>query len=329
MLRGVAAFAVLLLHLPLAYPEIDTPFSKAYLAVDFFFMLSGFVLTRTYHQRFRTGLSATRFMSLRIRRLWPTIAIGAVFGLISVIGIYAPETLALFFFMNLALVPYLSGSGKAVVFPLNGAVWSILFELVANFFHAKVLAGMSRKWMIALLIAMAVVMITVAAQMNSFEVGAWGGNFIAGFPRVMLSYIMGCLLYLSFGDPARFGVPAFAAPALLTTALITGSHIGGGWRFDAIFVILVCPVVLIAGLGQSASAYRLQRLIGDLSFPLYAVHVPILFMLSRVGFPWYFGPPMAIFGAAITLRLTQAKWRKSKMDPVAEPSARPELNASG
>lgn len=128
MLRGVAALSVAFLHVPLAFPAVDTPFTKAYLAVDFFFMLSGFVLTRTYQPRFAAGLGAARFMSLRFKRLWPTIAVGAVFGLISAIGAYTPEKLALLFAMNLALVPYIFGGGKAAVFPLNGAFWSVFLS---------------------------------------------------------------------------------------------------------------------------------------------------------------------------------------------------------
>lgn len=311
MLRGIAALCVLCLHIPVAFPHVTTPFEKAYLAVDFFFMLSGFVLTRTYHQRFLAGLGTGRFMALRLKRLWPTIVIGAVCGLISQIDGYPPQDLALFFVMNLALLPYLAGG---VVFPLNGVIWSILFELVANFFHAKALVRISQTALLLLALAMAIVMVMAVVKLESFgagswDVGSWKGNFAAGLPRVILSYVIGCLLYLRFGDQAQLGLPPWVPPVLLPAALVAGWQIDGGWRFDLIFVLLVCPAVLMAGLASSGSIRWLQRMAGDLSFPLYAVHLPILFLVAQAGLPWFAGPPVALLAAVITLRLTQRRSR--------------------
>lgn len=315
LLRGIAALSVVCLHIPIAFPQVATPFTKAYLAVDFFFMLSGFVLTRTYHQRFVEGLSANRFLILRLKRLWPTIAIGSIVGMVSLIDVFPPRELALFFAMSLALIPVLTGEGRAVVFPLNGVLWSILFELVANFVHAKALVRMSRLELLFLALTMGFVMVLVAAKLNSFDVGAWKWNFIAGFPRVMLSYVIGCLLYFGWGDRARLALPAWFATALFLAALFAGGLMEGGWLFDLLFVILVCPAVLIGGLEGVRSARRLERVFGDLSFPLYAVHMPVLWLVAKANLPWLTGPPIAIFAAAVTLRLTQQVWRPSLREP--------------
>lgn len=185
------------------------------------------------------------------------------------------------------------------------------FELAANFLDAKLLASLSRAWLVLLTATMAVVMLIVAAQLKSFDAGAWDGNFIVGLPRVMLSYLIGCLLYLSCGDRARHGLPMIAAPALLLVALIVGWWIDGGWLFDFLFVIFVCPAVLMAGLKKPGLAHWSERLAGDLSFPLYAVHVTILVLVARADLPWIAGVPIAILCAAITLFLTRLTWRGS------------------
>lgn len=307
LLRGIAALCVVLFHVHIFWPQVAAPFSKAYLAVDFFFMLSGFVLTRTYHHRFQAGLKTLGFMRLRLKRLWPTIALGAVLGLLSQMHIYPAEELALYFALNLAVLPFLAGG---VVFPLNGVIWSIFFELVANFFHARVLARMSQIALAALAASMVLVMVFAVLKLESFgagtwDVGSWQGNFVAGLPRVMLSYVIGSLLYLRFGDRARAGVPPWFAPVLLPVAMIAGWAIGGGWGFDMLFVLLVCPAVLMAGLASFGWAGPIERVAGDLSFPLYAVHVPILLLAAEAGLPWFAGLPLAVVGAALTLRLTR------------------------
>jgi peptidoglycan/LPS O-acetylase OafA/YrhL len=72
-LRGVAALAVVVTHALYFFP----PTPMAYLAVDFFFMLSGFVLAHAYGERLRQGMTAGRFMAIRLIRLYPLYALGS------------------------------------------------------------------------------------------------------------------------------------------------------------------------------------------------------------------------------------------------------------
>lgn len=311
LLRGIAALCVVLFHVHIFWPHVAAPFAKAYLAVDFFFMLSGFVLTRTYQDRFRNGLGTARFMALRLRRLWPTIALGGVLGLLSQMHVYSGEELALYLALNLALMPFLAGG---VVFPLNGVIWSIFFELLANLFHVRVLARMSQVALGAVAVAMALIMVLTVLKLESFgagtwDVGSWQGNFVGGLPRVMLSYTIGSLLYLRFGSRPHARVAAWVAPVLLPTAIVAGGQIDG-WVFDFAFVLFVCPTVVMAGLSRFPQAGPVERVSGDLSFPLYAVHVPILLLASQADLPWFAGLALAILGAALTLRLTRPKSKR-------------------
>src|SRR5690349_10358782 len=77
-IRGVAAWFVVLYHIRLGLawalpPEALAVLSKGYLAVDLFFMLSGFVLWLNYSNRLRAGGigTAPAFLLRRIARIWP------------------------------------------------------------------------------------------------------------------------------------------------------------------------------------------------------------------------------------------------------------------
>ena len=91
---------------------------------------------------------------------------------------------------------------------------------------------------------------------------------------------------------------------LLVGGLAAGNNFDASWRFDAVFVVLFCPLILLAGLTSAPRLARIGSVAGELSFPLYAVHVPVLTIVKQVGLPWFAGPPIAILAAAATLALT-------------------------
>jgi peptidoglycan/LPS O-acetylase OafA/YrhL len=87
--------------------------------------------------------------------------------------------------------------------------------------------------------------------------------------------------------------------------ILAGSTIGkAGWWFDFVFVTLACPMILIAGLGGAGSGNRLGKLFGDLSFPLYAIHVPVIFIVGMLGLHWLAAIVMALVVAVIVGLLT-------------------------
>jgi peptidoglycan/LPS O-acetylase OafA/YrhL len=265
-------------------------------------MLSGYVLTRTYHARFAQGLSAGKFMQIRVKRLWPVIAIGTSIGLFSQVDVLSSGEAFTFLMMGLAFMPYLMGDA---VFPLNGAIWSIFFELFANILHATIYARVSSKVLLAVAVSMAAVMAVSTAYMGTFDLGSWGGNFSFGFARVILSYSIGCWLCLILKDWRPVGVSIWIGPIVLVSLILVGSTPGkGGWWFDFAFVTIACPMILIAGLGGAGSANRLGKLFGELSFPLYAIHVPVIFIVGMLGLHWLAAIIIALVVAVIVGLLT-------------------------
>lgn len=175
-LRGLAALAVLLFHAEAVIGVQLAP--SGYLAVDLFFILSGFVIAHAYDARFEAGLSARAFIIARAVRFWPLFALGTLIGggWLILENIVAPpavlsvnETLAL---SGLALV-YLPRLSAGDLFPLNVPAWSLLFELAVNAAFAVFFASTRTKWL-PVTIALSGVGVTALSLTGAFDVQAWG-----------------------------------------------------------------------------------------------------------------------------------------------------------
>ena len=135
MLRGIAALCVLGLHVEWIYNLSPRLFAKSYLAVDLFFMLSGYVMARTYEPRMAQGLAPLRFLLTRYRRLWPVMAIGCLIGLPKLfVDTPNPAVFTAAATLNLLLLPL---PWKELAFPMNIPAWSIFLELAAIASAAK------------------------------------------------------------------------------------------------------------------------------------------------------------------------------------------------
>ena len=142
-LRGVAALMVIFYHVfeAFATSPIDQQFNHGYLAVDFFFILSGFVIGYAYDDRWKT-MTTKDFIKRRLIRLHPMVVLGAVLGVIAFYiqgcekwdGTHVSISMVMLaLLINLFLIPAVPGSGPEIrgngeMFPLNGPSWSLFFE---------------------------------------------------------------------------------------------------------------------------------------------------------------------------------------------------------
>lgn len=277
-LRGIAALIVLIMHL--------VGFRGGHLAVDFFFMLSGFVMARTYEGRLRKGeLSPLRFFIKRFARLWPTMAVGATLGLIAALLHGGGTELLSVFFFALLLIP----GGAVSPYALNLPAWSIFYELLANALHGALFAKLNRLWPIFAAVSLGLVL--------SFSYG--------GFPRILgettlvmqglvvfralAAYILGVMLYRVFGDTPPVRIPfAFGVVALPTYVAFVSTYTFPFWPLPFIFVI--APMLIFAGLDKAPPIS--STILGEVSFPLYAVHMPIIYLLG--GSIWAFFASIAV-----------------------------------
>lgn len=298
-LRGIAAACVLGLHLPAIYPGLPTLFGRAYLAVDFFFMLSGFLMTRTYGTRLAGGFGGWRFLALRYRRLWPVMAVGGLIGAPYLwTSTQEPVLFAALFLANLLLIPV---SFQRELFPLNVPAWSVFFELLANLIHGLLLWRLRGRGLVAVVTVSLLATALVARHFGTLDLGARPETLAGGLARALLSYSIGMLLWQRWGDRPPLRVrPLLAAlglPLLIVLPWALGiSH----WAYDLGFVLLACPLLLAGGLTLERPS-PLVVWLGHASFPLYAVHFAVLRQASLIGL----GPGAALAAAlAVTALVT-------------------------
>ncbi|MCT2398538.1 acyltransferase family protein [Novosphingobium mangrovi (ex Huang et al. 2023)] len=251
-LRGIAALLVAVGH---AYrmAGIEIFFLQHYLVVDFFFLLSGFVMAMSADTS-----DPARFIVSRWRRLWLPMAAGAVMGLVvaHVADGDSLQAAALPFIAAVMLIPYGGGT-----FPLNPPAWSITFELVANAVHALFLGRARNLFLVAIVAGSALL---IAASSDTMDIG-WEDTLWLAAPRVLMTYCLGMLIYRLNGTTARlhWTVAAAGLPAMV---LLASTWPG---RTEIVFVLAFTPMVLLAGLGWQPAW---GRILGAFSFPLYALH---------------------------------------------------------
>ncbi len=282
-LRGIVAICVVLLHLQATFQDHPAFFAKGYLGVDFFLMLSGFFMARTQEGRFADLAGSARFIAARYRRLWLVMAVGAAIGAPT---LYLRSDGLLHFLSlavpNLFLLPV---SFEYESYPLNIPAWTIFYELVANALHALLLWRLRRTGLLVVAALLLPVMVWTGLHCGSLDVGARPEHFLLGLPRTLFAYVLGMLLGRWRGQvPAP--LPASLALALAVTllpAFSVASWLLGltSWSWDLAFVTLACPAMILSALAYSGPA-RLAAWLGILSFPLFAVHMPVVQACSRI-----------------------------------------------
>lgn len=305
-LRGVAALMVIWYHVfeAFATSPYDQKFNHGYLAVDFFFVLSGFVIGYAYDDRWNR-MSMRDFIKRRLIRLHPLVVIGAVFGAVAFLiqgsvqwdGIQIGLSwVMLSLLMTMFLIPAFPGTGAEVrgngeMFPLNGPSWSLFFEYIANILYALILRRLSTK-------ALALLVVVTGAGLASFAIFGLSGyghlgvgwslldhNFLGGSLRLMFSFSAGMLMSRVFKPSQIRG--AFWKASLIIVVLLSMPYVGNAetsWMngiYDSVLVLFLFPLLVYMGASGKTTdniTKRLCRLLGDISYPLYMIHYPFMYL---------------------------------------------------
>jgi len=301
-LRGVAAITVVCFHIFEAYAtsHLDQRINHGYLAVDFFFILSGFVVGYAYDDRWGT-MKAKDFIKRRIIRLHPMVVMGAVIGAIvfyfqgcSVWDVSKVTILGLFIatVLNALLIPAPTGieiRGLGEMYPLNGPSWSLFFEYIGNILYVFFIRKLSTK-ALAWLVFIAGCGLAVFAILGPYgDICAGfslkGIEFTGGFLRMLFSFSAGLLLTRIF-KPANikgsFWICSLSIVALLAIPRIGGAeHVWMNGLYDTICFALFFPLIVYIGAsGKTTDMYtrRICNFLGDISYPLYMVHYPFIYL---------------------------------------------------
>ena len=310
-LRGIAALLVVGLHANAVFHGL-APFSKGYLGVDFFLMLSGFLMARITEPRLAAGLAPQRFMVARYKRFWGMVALGSLIGVpylwIRSGGEWWPFLPALV--ANLALLPWPVAN---LLFAVNIPAWTIFAELVANASHVFALRQLSNKALALVTVILGLLTIWVAATWGSLDVGARPGHIWVAIPRVFFAYCLGITLWRWRQDRVLIPLAAGVVLAAMPVAIIGGWYLGWqGWSFDLAFVMLLCPLMISAATAITRQT-RLGWLSAAISFPLFAVHLPILEAVRELGGTKEHAIPLALATALVIVWWTNRRDRRKAM----------------
>lgn len=287
-LRGIAAVAVVIFHfMEIAVPDYTQSFiAHAYLAVDFFFCLSGFVIAYAYDDKLK-NMGVATFFKLRLIRLHPLVIIGSLIGLILFIfdpfsnlyGLYSDKTLLLFL-SSCFMIPWpLIHERYFNLFHLNPPTWSLFWEYIANIFYALVLVKLRNKALWVLTVIAAVLLCFESYRSGYLGVG-WGGDNIAGGGiRVFYSFTAGILIYRS-NWMMRNRLGFLLISLLLVAAFLIPYSDHTNKIADPAIVILYFPLLIVLGAGArlKAGLSKLCHFLGEISYPLYMVHYPFIWL---------------------------------------------------
>lgn len=281
-LRGIAALSVVLFHFcEFIYPKYpDSLVGHGYLAVDFFFCLSGFVISYAYDDRM-AKMGMKQFFLNRIIRLHPMVVFGVILGLLAYlfdpfggtpfsIGV-APVVIT--FFLSLFLIPgYALPDRFDNLFALNAPAWSLFWEYIANIFYALFLWRIKKGLLILLVVFAGITLFYVAFKSGTLS-GGWGySTFWDGTARISYSFLAGILvrrLDLRFKNP--FG---FISLSVLLIAAFAFPYFKLNWLAEALVVLFIFPLFIIIGSGVQVSGLTkaVCNFSGRLSYPLYMTH---------------------------------------------------------
>jgi peptidoglycan/LPS O-acetylase OafA/YrhL len=301
-LRGVAAIVVVLFHILETFSNGDHAkqlINHGYLAVDFFFVLSGFVIGYAYDDRWKK-ISVADFFKRRLIRLHPMIIaamlVGAVLFYFQDSDVFPGISevpvgkMLLVMFIGFTLIPLplsMDIRGWIEMYPLNGPAWSLFFEYIANILYALFIRKFSNT-VLSMLVFVAGAALIHLAVTNPYGdlIGGWSlepTQLRIGFTRLMYPFFAGLLL-------SRVAKPghiknAFLWCSLLLMIVLAMPRVGNAeapWMnglYDSLTIIFILPLIVYVGAsGQVGGAFsKVNKFLGDISYPVYIIHYPFMY----------------------------------------------------
>lgn len=313
-LRGVAALMVILFHCLETYiGTFGTQIiNHGYLAVDFFFALSGFVIGYAYDDRW-DKMTAWGFFKRRLTRLHPMVIMGTIVGAsLFFLGEYDGFTkmassewwkVALCFVMGLLMIPCGHGldiRGWGEFNSFNGPNWSLTFEYVGNILYALVFRRLPKVALAVLCACAAFLTLDLTLGLDVFGffpngvpycvIGGWSldpQQLYIGFTRLLYPFICGLLIsrILSSrvsesnpsGSPVRVKGGFWWCSLLLVVVFsvpqIGGRNCFGDGLYQAISILLVFPVIVLIGAGSRVKGAFSAKVCGFLGELSYPLYI--------------------------------------------------------
>ncbi len=298
-LRGIAAIIIVIFHF---MEWLITDFKEnfighGFLAVDFFFCLSGFVIAYAYDEKIRL-IGLKKFFVARLIRLHPLVVIGSVLGMVGLLwtpfsesGNYSLSMLVKLFVSSLLLIPYPVLPERAYnLFSINAPAWTLFWEYVANIAYALYLFKIRRN-MLFLLVSLCAIYLVYLSYSYGNLAGGWSkDNWEVGGIRLAYSFCAGLILYRNrLIIKNKLG---FIAPTGLLLIALFMPFLSFNWLVEAIIVIVYFPFIIALGAGThvNRTVAHICRFLGNLSYPLYMTHYCVIWAFGAYLQSAYFDP---------------------------------------
>lgn len=305
-LRGVAALTVVIFHTFEAYADgnpVKQIINHGYLAVDFFFLLSGFVVAYAYDDRWGQ-MTQWDFYKRRLIRLQPMVIMGTIIGaalfytqagtvfpMIAATPVWKMLLVMLVGFTMLPLPISMDIRGWQEMHPLDGPAWSLFFEYIANILYAVGFRKLSNKALGIFVFLSGVFLVHYAVWGPRGDmIGGWAidkTQLHIGFARLLYPFFAGILL-MRLGKRIRIK-GAFLVCSLLVIAILSVPRFGGADHFwinglyESFAIIVLFPIIVAMGAGGTLSggfSHKLCKFLGDISYPLYITHYPLIYLYT-------------------------------------------------
>ena len=316
-LRGVAAMLVVAYHLFETYYHggPDQPINHGYLAVDFFFVLSGFVIGYAYDDRW-DKMSTWAFFKRRLIRLHPMVIFGTLFGalmfyfgsctdfpLINQTPWWMVVLVMFWCFTMIPLPNTMDIRGWTETNPLNGPAWSLQWEYIANILYALVIRRFSKVVLgicVAVFAVMTVILCLNIDVTGFLEERSWASYTVVGgwsttpdqlqVGLTRLLYPFFCGLLISRLDKLIKVKAGFWWCSLMIVVLLCMPWMGIGTEGDArwtnglyemLCILIAFPLIVSIGAGSSVKGSKseaINKFLGEISYPIYITHYPLIYM---------------------------------------------------
>lgn len=313
------------------------PINHGYLAVDFFFVLSGFIIGYAYDDRW-DRMSTWNFFKRRLVRLHPMVIFGTLVGALlfyfgecsdsPLIKDTSPWMVLFVMLLGFTMLPIGKGldiRGWGETNPLNGPAWSLQWEYLANILYALFIRRFDKVALGICVVLFAALTVILTLNIDVLDVlsvrdyagytviGGWSltpDQLQIGATRLLYPFFCGLLL-------SRMGwlirvKGGFWWCSLMIVVLLGMPWMGltvegeGRWTnglYEMLCILLGFPLIVSIGAGSSViggKSAAINKFLGDISYPIYITHYPLIYMHIA----WVRHHPEATLGQNILISLS-------------------------
>jgi peptidoglycan/LPS O-acetylase OafA/YrhL len=284
-MRGVGALVVVAGHAIESVGKLHL-FPHVQAGVDLFFALSGFVIAHAYQPRMERGMSLGDYTQRRLIRLYPLVPLAVAFGatiyLVRLLLLGHSELLRPLFgsaLLNAVFLPspLLNADAYGIAWAVNPPLWSLTSEAAMNVLFGVALWKMRSRNLVVCALLGAVAFAWCAFRIGETNIGPGWYELDAMLVRPVYPFCAGILLWrITRGHQPRFQLSP--AVVLIGMVLILAAPSFGRYDLAAglLLVWIGMPLVLYAGAFLASTSSRTLRLLGDISYPVYLLHFPLI-----------------------------------------------------